>query len=443
MTNNDSKYTDEFWKSSDFPWKDTFWIGPQVEILDKLAPRPSSTRLGLVAYYQTPEKRAEGILTPIKAGRFLKKYFSECYERYSTGSIPNEVIQQEALKWSNSFDPQKLTITQDSDEIEAVYKSNKLGSCMWFGDDDYSGCCHPARVYGGNLDLGIAYIGTRDDCAARCLVWPEKKIYYYKMYGDKDRLRAALHAAGYQKGDESDFEGARLLCIEDHHANYVMPYLDVIGYVDLNEAEGVFTITEHGEYQARETNGLLGERKTLCDHCEEPTDEDDLTWVEGIQGHVCSHCLEQHYFQCEIMREYYHNDERVDTEDHWQVSREGMERSGEFYWCEWTELYLHESDHTVVETSKGEHVNLSLLEDEDYWHCDATQLWYSSYEDCVDHAFIYQPSIVRFKVSRGWINNNPDEYQEFLVRHGITPIDGDAADGDADDQLEMELAEAA
>jgi len=77
MTNENSAYTDDFWKSSEFPWKRIPYIMEEEELLDALSPRPSSTKPGLVAYYQTPEKRAKGILTPIKPGRFLRKYFSE------------------------------------------------------------------------------------------------------------------------------------------------------------------------------------------------------------------------------------------------------------------------------------------------------------------------------------------------------------------------------
>jgi len=439
MTNENSQYNDEFWKSSDFPWSYTHWVQENDEarkLLEQLSPRPSSTKAGLVAYYQTPEKRARDILTPIKPGRFLKKYFSEIIKTHIMGTSVEEVIQSYSLEWVNAFARQKLTITQDSDEIEAVYKSNKLGSCMWFGIDDYDGNCHPARVYGGNLDLGIAYIGTRDDCAGRCLVWPKKKIYCTKMYGDTDRLEAALQAEGYQQGCKGDFEGARLLCIADGDYNYVMPYLDVIGRVKL--ADGVFILSKTGSHPARETDGLLGYVLTRCGHCEDPTEGEDLTWVEGIQAYICSHCLENHYFRCEVMNEYYYNDDRVDTEEHRCLSRRGLASSDTFSWCEWSELYLHEDDHRVSETSSGEMVSETWLREQDYWYCEITYLWYPPDADYVAHTHNSISSIDDYRISEKWIKKHPNDYQEYLRKRNLTPIDSDDAA-----QLEIELGEAA
>ncbi|MFB2553931.1 hypothetical protein [Ensifer soli] len=223
------------------PWLRHNWFRANFRRWVELLPVPSKTQPGRLAYYTSSAKRAARRETPIKAGRWLQKYFGDI--------LTQEQIKEHALEWEAACGPVDVHITQDADEIEAVYRSNHNGSCMWFGDTSYRGSCHPARVYAGP-DLGIAYIGTTDDAKGRCLVWREKKIFFYKTYGDGDRLKSALVTAGYTEAGSDAFTGARLQRIP-YEDRYVMPY------VDTHEAA-----TDDGEFVILDDDGEIGCRSS-------------------------------------------------------------------------------------------------------------------------------------------------------------------------------------
>lgn len=137
------------------PWETEGWWRLNQHIWQEHAPVGSEKHPGLLSYYQDPIKRVADIRTPIKPGRYLKKYFSHL--------LSEQEIRQCAIKWEEAFSPRELKVTQDADEIESVYEHGP-SSCMAGGDGNFSGYCHPSRVYAGP-DLGIAYIGPKDAAA--------------------------------------------------------------------------------------------------------------------------------------------------------------------------------------------------------------------------------------------------------------------------------------
>lgn len=345
------------------PWRDNLKWRAHFRRWAELLPVPSKTQIGLVAYFQTLEKREKNIQTVCKAGRFLKKYFGDVFTEPE--------IQKMALEWHNLHAPQELHITQDSDEIEKVYRGAYLGSCMHFKNNDFEGHCHPARVYGGNLDLGIAYIGSAEKVDGRCLVWPSRKIYYPKFYGDYHRLEGALIHAGFKPAEEEDFHGARLLRILNQNAggSYVMPYVDVCE--SFNDAGDYLVLDDAGDYGCRNTNGLDKDVYS-CDNCGNRATEDELYFVRHTLESVCEHCYNNHYFCCEITDEIYPDSERAETEDGYLVSQDGVMSDDEWFYCQFSDLWLLERQHEIVETDDGLQGSREKAEAKGYIFCAYT-----------------------------------------------------------------------
>ncbi|MBD9544286.1 hypothetical protein IB276_33105 [Ensifer sp. ENS04] len=317
------------------PWLQYSWFKDNFIRWAELLPRPSVTP-GLLAYYQTPEKRARNIRTPIKPGRFLQKYFAD---------VLSEVeIHRLALEWSNACEIRAVKITQDAGEIEKIYQGRHLGSCMWFENDEYEGNKHPARVYAGP-DLGIAYIGPIDEVDARVLVWPEKKVWYdRKVYGDESRIRNALQDLGWRPGGDSDFRGARIQRYRYDNC-FILPYIDC---ADTVEDDGRYLIIGRGSIAAHETEGLSGPIET-CSDCGEAVGENDSNYIhDGRQ--VCDECINEKYFYCQETSEYWPDEDQAPTNGEHRVSMRGV-RNGSWTLCDHTNLYY--PDDEMVELHEG------------------------------------------------------------------------------------------
>lgn len=290
-------------------------------------PWHSERHPGLLSYYQTEAKRAQDVRTPIKPGRYLKKFFGDV--------LTEEEIQELAIAWHTWSTPPELHITADADEIEEVYTSGP-SSCMSHGADDYASYCHPVRVYAGP-DLALAYIKDGDGRpAARALVWPEKMVHG-RVYGDYHRLKTALASAGFTGGD---FDGARIrrLWDDDHHC-LVLPYVD--GRAGYATDDGEFVrLGIRGDISVQDpdyVNGLQeggNVSRYSCDACDDRIDEDDA--YNNDHGTYCHSCYAERFFTCDA------------TGDHDIPQDQAHEGPG-------GEQYCPEAD---------------------TFYCDATELWY-------------------------------------------------------------------
>lgn len=345
----DEPYLLRYAMTSEFanPWAmEEFWNWHWLRWIEHM-PRPSIRVPGNLAYYQSPAKRAAGIETPIKPGRYLRKYFGDI--------LSEEEIQRLGIAWQSATTPPELHVTQDADEIEKVYRGVYNGSCMHFGDGGWDGDCHPARVYAGP-DLGIAYIGDANAAAGRCLVWPEKKIYYPKFYGDHIRLEMALGMAGWKAGEDRDFDGARIRRIYDSDRDlYTVPYCDTHSVA--TDTGRYLILDDDGDVGLRETNGTNvsnpdSHYRVECAECGDRVDEDDINYVESVDRHVCDHCLRLEYTRCDILHEYFPDDAFVDAAPGWDISQEAVGRDLAFL-CEGSGVYYPDSV-DMVEMADGE-----------------------------------------------------------------------------------------
>lgn len=218
----------------------------------------SLTHAGLVAYTPDDEMGFSDRQIRLTPAKYL--------QRFATG-LSHDKIQEycNRLKGYGST----FAIATSAVDIVKVYS---LGpdSCMSHSLRSYaSDPIHPCTPY-GDSDLAVAYLGdlAAGTVKARSVIWPEKKIYT-RVYGDHE-LACALSAAGYTKRD--DLDGARIRAIECK-GTYVMPYIDAADSADLDG--DWFRLGWHGEYSARNQNGLAEVAQRDCDNCGAAYDADE------------------------------------------------------------------------------------------------------------------------------------------------------------------------
>lgn len=233
---------------------------------------------GLIAYTPSDEHGHSDRQITIKPGRYLEQFYGEIFSKENRDRLVAEI---KALTGD-------LRIARSTADVIRVYR-NGPDSCMSHGNDSYeTNDIHPVSVY-GESDLGVAYLGELDDVRARCIVWPERKLYG-RLYGD-DALTALLRNNGYTH--RSTFGGARVrvIRVDGSRGRYVMPYIDAAESVDLvrdSDAKGtswfVLNDDDDGEYCCKDTDGVTYklEKPIYCARCGDNRVEND--------GDKCSDC---------------------------------------------------------------------------------------------------------------------------------------------------------
>lgn len=281
------------------PWCNEKWTVP-----DHFAHASTKDPM-LLAYTPDSKYGLSDRQVSCKPGRYLAKL-----------GLGNEEIKRWCDAWALAFGPVELRITaSDPDEIERVYL-NGPSSCMSHPERDYSGPCHPVRVYGAG-DLCVAYLGDADgDVSARALCWPERKVYG-RVYGDEGKLVPLLEAAGYVRANygAANFAGARLLRIEDADSGaFVAPYLDSPHNSVFDD--GKFLRID-GDISAQETCGLTDDTRARCCHCGDRFNAEDSGYSDDDGDDWCDDCYCRNFSTCARCEETTHNDclTRVGDED--------------------------------------------------------------------------------------------------------------------------------
>ena len=239
---------------------------------------------GMIAYTENDEKGIADRQTTIKPGRYLEQFYSDW-----TKAVRDRYCGDCSAEF------QTLQFASTADEIEAVYTAdNAPDSCMSHGLDEYSGHCHPVRVYGGkHSDLVIAWCGDldKDTVKARAICWPDKKRYG-RVYGHESLLRSLLEAEGYSNGS---MKGAKVAAIKDDNGHgWIMPYIDGISVAKLAKDQKSFVLGE-GSTTTCETCGTTHnepEYDFTCDTCGGNFTDDDYAG-DGL----CNAC-DEHMITC-------------------------------------------------------------------------------------------------------------------------------------------------
>jgi hypothetical protein len=327
----------------------------------------------LLSYVQSAEKGMRGVRTPIKPGRYLKKFF---------GDVLSEKEIAYYAQWQSTgskpcvYDHIQMQLATTPDDIESVYIRGPY-SCMSSKSYRATKDVHPSRVYGAG-DLAIAYLewpegetqGSDTAIFARALCWPEKKVFgrvypsidFWQRDGwesrdaaeqARDALTSKLRAAGYEPvaAGRKSFDGARLQKIRiKGSTSYVMPYLDS-GY-GISDDDRCFRMASEGgrgSSRADNTDGTidLDDRGDVyvCAHCEDEVEDTD--YLSPVVTHLstrgsirateswCDCCRDGSSFYCDGLEEHVSDD------------YESVEIGGSRYSLSWAEAHgAYRSDMT-------------------------------------------------------------------------------------------------
>jgi len=350
----------------------------------------------MLLYIQSTEKGRRGIHTPIKAGRYLKKFFGDYlsdkeikfYASWQAeGTIPTEFA--DANKW-------ELRFANTSDEIVQVYHDGPR-SCM--DGRNFSKERNPTRVYGAG-DLAVAYLYNPDadrPIRARALVWPAKEVAgrvyptpheYWESdgfsceaeaKGCQMALQQRLKAAGYRTREEDPdgFNGARILKVE-HRGGWMMPYMD--GDYGVDDEGQYFTMSNNcPNMDCQSTSGWIEgyegdeENYWTCNHCGDDFNADDYSSLTvftayhprwGARGSQdwCECCADNHAFTCEGSYDRFDCDLVESLEiDGLVYARVWAEAHGA-YQSEVTETWYFENDDAKVTAPDGRVMSQSEMD---------------------------------------------------------------------------------
>lgn len=245
--------------------------------------RESETVKGRLAYYQSLDRRASNIRTPIKIRRFLTKYdvFNEWGERQS--EMQGLFASYLDTTWGKT---DMLDVrTLDHDDVDGWDVAfNEIRSCMSRVSDHGVGVrnsylCYMTKHHGlddNGVRLTVLYQDSKP--VARTLTYEnEDGKYYVRNYGD-DRLVSWLDDNGYNHTGTLPIDTLLYTWLyegDDKDADYIYdlvhPYLDG----DNNRAELIaengklaFVIQSEG-YELGDASGSLGidYLPHCCTHC--------------------------------------------------------------------------------------------------------------------------------------------------------------------------------
>jgi hypothetical protein len=239
---------------------------------------------GRVAFTESEGKGISDIQTPMKAGKYLKRFCS----------LSDEDVRVWSVRFSQRFESGILQFAETKEDIVDVYLQGP-SSCMYHPAHQYgSKPHHPTEAYSSG-DCAVAYLMREGQITARTVVCPRLKRFV-NVYGDYDRMQPLLDAAGYKRGT---LIGMRLLKIR-HKGGYVMPYLDC-GY-PVRDRGDHFVIEQRvydphnpGQYIPHDavfydtgyTSGMTGDwtdDRRFCESCGDSIALDGSDYCEDCQG---------------------------------------------------------------------------------------------------------------------------------------------------------------
>ncbi len=340
----------------------------------------------LIAYTKDDEKGRADKQSLVSIETYVKMLAAKSVAvgdgEWHGSTIENMVRKQ--LDYARTFEKTyKLATTpEDIARVYIEYDRNVdsvSSSCMRYGYDNWPDVdgegYHPASVYGAG-DLAVAYI-TNDvgKTVARCLVWPEKKIYS-RVYAGNDALQRLLKQDGYAKSYYHDssapsIRGAKLLRIENDNGNLVCPYLDEVQTVQDNGTHlliggGLSATSQRGEIAM---DDYTDEDAVICDHCDEHCEDGETFTVyigRNRSQEWCCSCNDNETFYCEGTHRTYSADHVSHTDVDGNLYCE--------YYMEDYGVRCEKTDELVLETN-------TVIVDED----GTEEQWCE--DACSDHAY--------------------------------------------------------
>lgn len=310
------------------PWANEDWFKATHDRINHFA-HVSEKKDGLIAYTENGAKGAADIQTRMGPGRYLNNFFSNALgnlPQMPTGAMKADgytPVMHTALEhWCSVFadmygDSLSLNFAETEDGIVNVYH-NGPGSCMK-GQT-------AVKIYAAG-DLQLAYLKDGTSITARCLVWPDKKVFG-RPYGDVAGLLQRLKKLGYTgEGAGHELQGAKLQKIP-HRVGYIMPYIDgacrVHHHPDGNHlAIGRDESMRGGGIQAGYQHGYSYDSSNIfmCQKCQTEKDGGEGSIRHLYMAEIapagsgmysaeetwCVECAEGNFWQCHASGHNFHN----------------------------------------------------------------------------------------------------------------------------------------
>lgn len=321
--------------------------------------------------------------TRMRPGRYLTRFASHV--------LSADEIRNWAGRYAAENETAELHIARTADEIQDIYQRGP-SSCMSHGPSHYSSPVHPVRAYAAG-DIELAYIVCDGRVTGRALVVPSKMVHT-RIYGDADRMRAALETAGYTYSDCA-LKGSRLARIPVGDDGFVCPYID---YHSTVKDTGEFLVIDAGDslYECQFTDGLTRDvtrdvtRGERCARCEDvfDSDSDSLEFYECYGGALCESCSSDVISFCEECETYCMSDDTRYVENGHRSGRDGITicdscLDASFTECGESDCDRFERDENRVEIAGGGYVCRPCAEN--YVPCETCSDLHAPDSDHITH----------------------------------------------------------
>lgn len=261
----------------------------------------------LIAYAPTAKYGESDRHTQMKPGKYLAKYHSDISE-----SLRETLVSE----WKAKYEVE-VQFAHTPDECSDVYRFGPR-SCMCSKDHSHleNLPTYPTAIYGAG-DLAVAFLGDISSASARSVVWPSRKIYG-RVYGDNQTLSRALERLGYESGDGSEWNGAKLLR-EPYGNGFIFPYLDICAGAS-DGGDFLILDDDSPEISGSSTSGHAGCARCFC--CGDGVSPDDENYCQGEI--ICGDCFSSETLYCGSC-----------GETHWIENSAEVHSDGRYeYWCE-------------------------------------------------------------------------------------------------------------
>lgn len=371
-------------------------------------PHVAQTDAARLAYTRDEKAMLVDRQTVTSVGKYLRRHFS-------SAALPDHIIRDLCALTQ----PNAMRIVRTLPEI-IRHVIDGPRSCMSGSNFDVPDE-HPYRVYDPDLGWGLAVrTDAHGSTVGRCLVYksvdpddadkPGRFVRSYKRedngYSTADEgLEAWLREQGYIK--DTSWEDAYLRWIpmmQNGQELFVAPYLDGnVQRVDIDSRMlRRLVITDNGEYECDNTNGLCSAPGEPCEDCGDAVRDD--TFYVGIHEDrmVCSGCADSHYTYAytyrgwtrripddnviEVNGEYYDIDYLSDNDIVCLHDGDYANESDAVYIDRLGEWYLSDSAEVVyLPDGEAEHIDACVQLDsgewclrDEAWECADTGNWYAN-----------------------------------------------------------------
>ena len=331
-------------------------------------PRRSERFHPKVSVWQSLENRDSDRVTAMKPARAFALMFPE---------LDHKSIIQLTDQYLQEFAPREFTIhvSKEADDFRRAYageqspnenidttpyRKHLAHSCMRYEFDNLP--MHPAEAYASG-DFSIVYALDQNDLVAgRCVVYtnnepPQAGPIYGVSEQAIDCIQQRLEAMGTDMTGCASWLGAKLRRVQ-YDDGYIGPYLDLTPQ-SLADMGDYLEVSRHGEIDASQYNGILGDHHTQCSQCNERLSEEDYWYSEYTSEHYCESCYYDEHVYCDYWQETVHTDQTIVC---WRVDYQGQHEQVQVY-----EGIVHDGDVFIMCT------------DHEYWHVDDAV--YCEFED--------------------------------------------------------------